>query len=228
MPALKHGSMQEKKFFVLNQQNSVANHFLTEIRKKGFQDDRLRFRRNLERIGELLAYELSKTLSYVEQPVETPLENTSTWMLDKQPVLVSVLRAGLPLHIGVLNYFDQADNGFVGAFRDHPENDTDFEIAMQYFAIPEISGKQTILIDPMLASGRTLVDVSHKLFEQGSPDHLHIISAIASPEGISHLRQSLNLPFSLWLGAVDDHLNSKAYIVPGLGDAGDLAFGPKN
>ena len=220
--------MQEEKFFVLNQQNSVANQFLTEIRKKGFQDERLRFRRNLERIGELLAYELSKDLSYVEHPLETPLENTSSWILDKQPVLISVLRAGLPLHVGVLNYFDQADNGFVGAFRDHPDNDTDFKIAMQYFAIPEISGKQIILIDPMLASGRTLVDVSRQLFERGAPTHLHIVSAIASPEGIRHLRQQLDVPFSLWLGAVDDHLNSKAYIVPGLGDAGDLAFGPKN
>ncbi len=220
--------MQEKKLFVLNQQPNVASHFLAEIRKKGLQDDRLRFRRNLERIGEVLAYELSKSLSYEEQAVETPLEKTTCWALDAQPVLISVLRAGLPLHTGVLNYFDQADNGFVGAFRDHPQNDTDFEIALRYFALPEIHGKHTLLIDPMLASGRTIVSVSNQLYQRGEPAHLHIISAVASPEGIRHLRQGLERPFSLWLGAVDDHLNHQAYIVPGLGDAGDLAFGPKN
>jgi len=219
--------MQEKKLFVLNQQASVASHFLTEIRKKGFQDDRLRFRRNLERIGEVLAYELSKSLSYAEKPFETPLEKTHSDLLKTQPILISVLRAGLPLHTGVLNYFDQADSGFVGAFRDHPQNDENFEIALRYFAIPNISGKDLVLIDPMLASGRTIVGVSEQLRKQGDPAHLHIVSAIASPEGISYLRNRLDISFSLWLGAVDDHLNHKAYIVPGLGDAGDLAFGPK-
>ena len=219
--------MQEEICFVLNQHNSVANHFLTEIRTKGFQDDRLRFRRNLERIGEILAYELSKTLVYLEKTVETPLDKTNSRLLAEQPVLISILRAGLPLHIGVLNYFDQANNGFVGAFRDHPKNDTDFEIALQYFATPNIEDKQVILIDPMLASGRTLVDVSKQLCLRAKPKHLHVVSAISSPEGLNYLRQNMPLPYSLWLGAVDDHLNSKAYIVPGLGDAGDLAFGPK-
>lgn len=219
--------MQEDSLFILTQHPSIANQFLTELRTKGIQEDRLRFRRNLERIGEVLAYELSKTFSYHEQKVETPLETTNVLAISHSPVLISILRAGLPLHQGLLNYFDQADNGFVGAFRDQEDDSKEFDIALKYFAVPDINDKNVLLIDPMLASGKTLVNVCGQLLNNGTPRHLHIVSAIASPEGISYLREKIDAPFSLWLGGLDDHLNSHSYIVPGLGDAGDLAFGPK-
>lgn len=218
--------MQETSLFELHSVHSIANHFLSEIRKTGFQEDRLRFRRNLERIGELLAYELSKTLSYRKQNIKTPLATTQINLLDEQPILITILRAGLPLHQGVLNYFDQADSGFVGAFRDH-HDDHSFDIALKYFTMPNVNQKNVILIDPMLASGRTIAEVCNNFGEQVQPKHLHILSAIASPEGIDHLRHNLKIPFSIWTGAVDQKLNDMAYIVPGLGDAGDLSFGPK-
>jgi uracil phosphoribosyltransferase len=222
--------MQEKAFFVLNHQPNVGNHFLTELRRKGVQEDRMRFRRNLERVGEILAYELSKTLQYAPQSVITPLDTAQAELISHQPVLISILRAGLPLHQGILNYFDQADCGFVGAFRAHhsAEEEGAFDIALQYFTLPDIAEREVILIDPMLASGKTILKVYKSLYAQARPSHLHIVSAIASPEGVEYLRQNIDTPFSLWLGAVDDHLNDKAYIVPGLGDAGDLAYGPKN
>lgn len=220
--------MQEKSRFVLNRHPSVANQFLTELRSLGLQQDRMRFRRNLERIGEILAYEISKTFDYREQLVETPLEKIKIQNVRQWPVLISVLRAGLPFHQGLLNYFDQADNGFVGAYREQRRHDKDFDIALNYSAIPDTHQKNVVLIDPMLASGRTLVKVCRHIQQQANPSQLYIVAAIASPEGISQLQEASPLPFSLWLGAIDDHLNSKAYIVPGLGDAGDLAFGPKN
>lgn len=218
--------MQETFLFQLNTQNSVANHFLTEIRKNGFQEDRLRFRRNMERIGELLAYELSKTLAYTQHTIQTPLAPAEVNSLVEQPILMTILRAGLPLHQGVLNYFDQADSGFVGAFRDHHDDHT-FDIALRYFALPAVHQKDVVLIDPMLASGRTIAAVCQSFGDQVQPRHLHIVSAIASPEGIEYLRQHLTFPFSIWTGAIDQKLNSMAYIIPGLGDAGDLSFGPK-
>ncbi|WPP49536.1 uracil phosphoribosyltransferase [Catalinimonas niigatensis] len=218
--------MQETFLFQLNTQNSLANHFLTELRKSGFQEDRLRFRRNLERIGELLAYELSKTLHYKEQIIQTPLAPAEVNLLIEQPVLITILRAGLPLHQGVLNYFDQADSGFVGAFRDHHDDHT-FDIALSYFTMPDVHQKDVVLIDPMLASGRTIAEVCKNFGDTIQPNHLHIVSAIASPEGIDYLRQNLSFPFSIWTGAIDQKLNSMAYIIPGLGDAGDLSFGSK-
>jgi uracil phosphoribosyltransferase len=220
--------MQEKSRFILSHHSSVANQFLTELRRKGSQEDRLRFRRNLERIGEILAYEISKTFEYREETIETPLREANVLGIQRLPILISILRAGLPLHQGVLNYFDGANSGFVGAFRDHQQRDDDgFDIALKYFAVPEVADKNVLLIDPMLASGQTLVKVCQQLTAQGAPTHLHIVTAIASPEGVAYLGEHLDIPFSLWIGAVDDHLNHQAYIVPGLGDAGDLAFGPK-
>jgi uracil phosphoribosyltransferase len=219
--------MQEKSLFVLNQHPSVANHFLSELRTIGIQEDRMRFRRNLERIGEVLAYEISKTFDYQEHIVETPLRTADVLNIKQTPVLISVLRAGLPMHQGLLNYFDQADCGFVGAFREHEGNEDDFDIALKYLAIPDIDQKNVILIDPMLATGSTLVKVGKELSKQAKPKHIHIASAIASPEGLAYLRAEMEVVFSLWLGGIDDHLNSLSYIVPGLGDAGDLAYGPK-
>ncbi|WKN31640.1 uracil phosphoribosyltransferase [Porifericola rhodea] len=218
--------MQETSLFQLNDQHSVASHFLSELRKTGFQDDRLRFRRNMERIGELLAYELSKTLTYQEHTIQTPLADTEVSLLQEQPVLISILRAGIPLHQGVLNYFDHADSGFVGAFRDH-QDEHNFEIALKYFTLPDTKDKVVLLIDPMLASGQTLATVCNSFSPDQKPKHLHIVSAIASPEGLQHLRETVNIPYSIWTGAVDESIDSKAYIVPGLGDAGDLSYGPK-
>jgi uracil phosphoribosyltransferase len=220
--------MTQYSQFVLSEANSVAHHFLADLRRPEIQSSRMRFRRNLERIGEVLAYELSKVLSYESRQIPTPLGTAQTSVLKQQPVLISVLRAGLPLHQGVLNYFDQADNGFVGAYR-HADQaaPSGFSIQFDYESIPHLQDRPLILIDPMLATGRTLVKAVKELKRYGKPNQIHILSVIAAPEGIQNLKNELKENFSLWLGAIDDHLNEKAYIVPGLGDAGDLAFGSK-
>ncbi len=218
--------MQEAPLFVLNQENTLANHFLAEIRQTGLQNDRMRFRKNMERIGSLLAYELSKTLTYEPQTITTPLDKLPVPLIAQPPVLISVLRAGLPLHQGFLHFFDQADSGFIGAFRRH-QDDTHFDIALDYFTYPILQDRQVILIDPMLATGQTLVTAAENIIQKGQPAMLHIAAAIAAPEGIQYLRRHCPCPFAMWVGALDDKLNNKAYIVPGLGDAGDLAFGLK-
>ena len=217
--------MDHPSVFVLDEHPSIASSFVAELRDTERQSDRLRFRRNMERVGELLAYELSKTLTYTAQSIRTPLDTMTVRTLVKQPVLISVLRAGIPLHQGVLNYFDRADNGFIGAFRQLAEDDT-FTIEADYHAVPLVEGETVILIDPMLATGQTLVQAIQLLSQHGTPTQLHIIAAIASAEGVDHVRTAYP-DGQLWLGAIDPHLNQKSYIVPGLGDAGDLAFGPK-
>ena len=217
--------MGHSSVFVLNQHPSVASVFVAELRNTERQDDRLRFRRNTERVGELLAYELSKTLDYTTQSIRTPLDTISVRTLAKQPVLVSVLRAGIPLHQGVLNYFDQANSGFIGAFRQPTEGDS-FTIEADYHAVPPIDSETVVLIDPMLATGQTIVQAMRMLHQHGTPAQLHVVAAIASSEGVAYV-QAEYPNCALWLGAVDPHLNQKSYIVPGLGDAGDLAFGPK-
>ncbi|MBD2703856.1 uracil phosphoribosyltransferase [Spirosoma sp. BT702] len=213
--------------FVFAQQSSLANQFIAELRDVSIQQDRLRFRRNLERLGELMAYEISKKLSYQTTSVQTPLGTAQTQILRQQPVLATILRAGLPFHQGFANYFDQAENAFAGAYRGYPANDTEsFEIAMDYIVSPDLSGKVLILCDPMLATGRSLEKVYHALLRYGIPAQTHIASIIASPEGVQYVQQRLP-QCHLWLGAIDDHLNEHFYIVPGLGDSGDLAFGEK-
>ena len=218
--------MNQSSVFVLSQHPSVASCFLADLRSVDRQGDRLRFRRNVERVGELLAYELSKTLSFTQQTIQTPLDPLTVDRLTEQPVLISVLRAGIPLHQGVLNYFDEAPSGFVGAYR-QPTSPDEFTIETAYLAIPPVEGRTVILIDPMLATGRTLVETTQLIAQHGTPAHLHIIAAIGSPEGIAYVQEHLPHNCSMWLGAIDSHLNQKSYIVPGLGDAGDLAFGPK-
>lgn len=218
--------MSKSSLFVLNQHSSVASSFLADLRNTDRQRDRMRFRRNVERVGELLAYELSKTLPYSPQTIQTPLDTLTVDILTEQPVLVSVLRAGLPLHQGVLNYFDRADSGFIGAFRQPTQADA-FTIEANYHALPSLDDRQVILIDPMLATGRTLVQAMQLMADHGTPAHVHIVAAIGSTEGIAYVQKNGAFHCSLWLGAVDSHLNQKSYIVPGLGDAGDLAFGPK-
>lgn len=219
--------MRESSIFILNQENSIANHFLAEIRKLEVQDDRMRFRKNLERIGELLAYEISKSLTYEAEDITTPLDTMRIPLIKQFPILISVLRAGIPLHMGLLHFFDHADNGFIGAYRQHDSEEV-FDIALQYFTYPEISNRHIILIDPMLASGKTFVKAIESILQQGTPSMFHIVSAIAAPEGVEYLRQHCPAEFALWIGALDEKLNNRSYIVPGLGDAGDLAFGPKS
>lgn len=217
--------MNHLPVFVLNEQPSVASSFVAELRDTERQADRFRFRRNLERVGELLAYELSKTLTYTSRSLHTPLDTMTVRVLAKQPVLLSVLRAGIPLHQGVLNYFDRADSGFIGAFRQPTEGDA-FTVAADYYATPPVDGETVVLIDPMLATGQTIIRAIQLLASHGTPAQLHVVAAIASADGVAVV-QAKHPDCRLWLGAVDPHLNQKSYIVPGLGDAGDLAFGPK-
>lgn len=218
--------MSHSSVFILNKQASVASSFLSDLRNVNRQNDRRQFRRNVERIGEVLAYELSKTLPYTQHTVQTPLDTLTVDRLAVQPVLVPVLRAGLPLYQGVLNYFDEAPSGFIGAFR-QPTTADEFTIEADYHALPSVVDQPVILIDPMLATGQTLIQAMHLLAQYGPPSHVHVVAAISCPEGIDYIQAEAPLDCSLWLGAVDSHLNQKSYIVPGLGDAGDLAFGPK-
>jgi uracil phosphoribosyltransferase len=211
--------------FVLNSTNSIANQFLLELRDAVTQKDRLRFRKNLERLGEIMAYELSKSLKFKNVIAKSPLGEIPLTVVDEHPVLITILRAGLPFFQGILNFFDHADSGFIGAFRkedqDHPT------IKLEYVATTSLEGKVVILIDPMLATGRSIVDSVHAILRNGTPSHLHVVSLVAAPEGIYYLKQNLTLPYTLWTCAVDQKLNAQFYIVPGLGDAGDLSFGDK-
>ncbi len=211
----------------LNQLNSLLNIFIAEIRDIKIQQDPMRFRRNLERMGEIFAYEISKTLQYIPKVVTTPLGEASTHVLANQPVVASILRAGLPLHIGVLNYFDRAENAFISAYRKHHKDGT-FDIELGYMASPNLENKTVILCDPMLATGSSMVLTYKALLKLGTPKHLHIVSVIASVEGLEYAKRHLPSETTIWIGALDDELTAQSYIVPGLGDAGDLAFGSKD
>jgi len=215
------------KIHYLSEGNSVLNHFLGQIRNVTVQQDSMRFRRNIERIGEVMAYELSKDLQYKNIDIQTPLGIKKTTQIGQKLVLCSILRAGLPLHLGFLNYFDDAENGFVSAYRHHPNNDDYFDILVEYQAVADLENKTLILIDPMLATGQSIVAVFNKLMQKGQPKEIHIAVIIAAPEGIAHLEEHLPDSCHLWVGALDEKLNEKKYIIPGLGDAGDLAFGNK-
>lgn len=209
----------------LSQSPSVIQHFLAELRDVNVQRDPLRFRRNLERIGEIIAYEISKTMSYQNTDVETPLGTANHKLLKTQPVLATILRAGLPLHQGLLNVFDRADNAFISAYRRHHKDGT-FEIHLEYVSCPDLTGRTVILADPMLATGASIVIAAQELLKYGKPVQLHIVTAISATDGINHVRRLLPQAI-IWTGAIDSELTAKSYIVPGLGDAGDLAFGQK-
>ena len=211
----------------LSEGNSILNHFLGQIRNVDVQNDSMRFRRNIERIGEVMAYELSKNLNYEDIQITTPLGIKNTTRISDKLVLCSILRAGLPLHLGFLNYFDDAENGFVSAFRHHYHNDDKFEIKVEYQAVPNIDQKNLLLIDPMLATGQSMVAVFNTLLTKGTPREIHIAVVLAAPEGIAYLKQHLPDNCHLWVATLDEKLSSKNYIVPGLGDAGDLAYGNK-
>ena len=211
--------------FVLSEQNSVANHFLAELRDVNQQGDRLRFRTNMIRLGEIMAYEISKKMSYQSANVQTPLKATQMQLLKEKPILLTVLRAGLPYFQGFLNYFDSADAGFIGAYR--KEGKEEISIELDYMAMPSLENRQVILIDPMLATGFSFIRSINELAKFGRPSHIFIASLVAAPEGIKRIADSLKMPFSLFTVAVDEKLNAASYIVPGLGDAGDLSFGKK-
>ncbi len=211
----------------ISENNSVLNHFLAQIRDVTIQKDSMRFRKNMERIGEIMAYELSKTLEYKDIKVQTPIAIKQTTTLADNVVLCSILRAGLALHTGFMNIFDDAENGFVSAYRNHYNNDDAFEILVEYQAAPSFENKNLILIDPMLATGQSIVAVFNKLMTEETPKEIHIAVVIAAPEGIQYLEDNLPKNCHLWVAALDEKLNEKNYIVPGLGDAGDLAYGSK-
>ncbi|WP_405413954.1 uracil phosphoribosyltransferase [Maribacter sp. Asnod1-A12] len=211
----------------LGDQNSVLNQFISEIRDIQVQKDPMRFRRNIERIGEVLGYEFSKELSYNPKNIETPLGNKSMYLSKDQVVICSILRAGLPLHQGLLNYFDAAENAFISAYRKHENNEDDFEVVVDYFAAPSLEGKVLVLTDPMLATGRTLENVLKGLKDHGAPKQIHIVSVIGSKAGIDYIKNIFPESTHLWIAAVDPELNARGYIIPGIGDAGDLAYGSK-
>lgn len=215
------------KIHYISEDNSVLNHFLGQIRNVNVQNDSMRFRRNIERIGEIMAYELSKTLSYKSVEIQTPLGIKKTTEISEDLVLCSILRAGLPLHNGFLNYFDHAENSFVSACRHHPNNDDAFEILVEYQALSNINNKTVLLLDPMLATGQSIVAVHKKLVQNATPNEIHIVVVIAAPEGIAYLEKNLPDNCHLWVASLDEKLNEKNYIIPGLGDAGDLAYGSK-
>ena len=211
--------------FNLSEHNSIGNRFLSELRSVSVQKDRMRFRRNLERLGEVIAYEISKSLQYKTTEVETPLGIAKVNVPSQPIVLATILRAGLPLHQGMLNYFDDAGNAFVSAYRKHHRDGT-FEIHLEYVSCPNLEGTVLILSDPMLATGASMALAAKELQENGIPAEIHFVTAIASSFGIEHMER-LFPQAHIWVGAVDEELTAKSYIVPGLGDAGDLSYGLK-
>lgn len=210
---------------VLGAENSIATEFLNEIRDKSRQQDRMRFRKNLERMGEIMAYEISKKLAYAPSSIETPLASIESSKLRSQPVIVTVLRAGLAYFQGFLNFFDQAESGFIGAYR--KEGGSEITINLDYVATPHLNDRVLIMVDPMLATGKSFIHSIEALQKNGKPTHIHIASLIAAPEGIDYLNRNVPIPFTIWTFAIDDKLNRQYYIVPGLGDAGDLSYGEK-
>ncbi|MCF6295153.1 MAG: uracil phosphoribosyltransferase [Flavobacteriaceae bacterium] len=211
----------------LSEQNSILNTFISEIRDVVIQKDSMRFRRNIERIGEVLAYEMSKSLIYHASTIETPLGKSCVNLFDNDVVLCSILRAGVPLHQGLLNYFDDAENAFISAYRHHRHDPESFEIVVEYLACPNLENKTLILADPMLATGQSLVSTYEALKPFGIPKEIHLVNVIGAQDGIDFIDDYFPKNTHLWIATVDDDLNSQGYIVPGLGDAGDLAFGEK-
>ena len=211
--------------FNLSAQNSIANQFLSELRDKNVQSDRLRFRGNMKRLGQIMAYEISKKLAFREKVIETPLGESSVNVPASLPVLLTVMRAGIPYFDGFLDFYNTSECGFVGAYRE--EGSEEIVIHLEYVATPDVDGKDVIIIDPMLATGKSFVRAVNAILKRGLPAHVHIAALVAAPEGIEYVRQNLNLPFSIYTCAVDENLNHQYYIVPGLGDAGDLSYGVK-
>lgn len=211
----------------ISQNNSILNTFIAEIRNVTIQKDSMRFRRNIERIGEILGYEMSKVLNYKASLIDTPLGVSPINLINDDIVLCSILRAGVPLHNGLLNYFDTAENAFISAYRHHENNSESFEIIVEYLACPNLENKILILADPMLATGQSMVSTFEALKPFGTPKEIHLVSVIGAKKGIDFVENHFDASTHLWIAAVDEKLNEKGYIIPGLGDAGDLAFGEK-
>ena len=211
----------------LSKVNSVLNTFIKEIRDKKIQKDSMRFRRNIERIGEILSYELSKELSYSKEKIFTVLGEKNVNVIQNDLVICSILRAGLPLHQGILNYFDTAENAFISAYRNHKKNETKFDVKVEYFATPALEGKTLIIADPMLATGKSMVTVYEAIKKYGLPKKIHIVSVIGSEFGVNFIKNHFPKNTELWIADIDKILDEKGYIVPGLGDAGDLSYGSK-
>jgi uracil phosphoribosyltransferase len=207
--------------------NSIFNQFLREIRDEKIQKDRARFRSNMERMGEIFAYEISKVLDYKTEEIITPLGVAVMRTPSANPVLATILRAGLPLHQGLLNYFDQADSAFISAYRKHEKNDGGFKVKLEYLSSPDLTGRDLIISDPMVATGSSMVLVHKALMTRGTPAHNHVVGLLATEEGLAHMRRNMPENTTFWIGAIDDELTAQAYIVPGLGDAGDLCYGMK-
>lgn len=209
----------------LSDDHSLVSNYLSELRDVEIQQDRMRFRKNLEKIAEICAYEISKKLFWVEKEVTTPLGTSICKVLEKQPVVATILRAGLAMHQGLLNYFDKADNAFISAYRKH-KADGSFDISLEYLSCPELDNRVIIISDPMLATGSSLVKAIQFIREEGEPSQIHIVCALACTVGIEYVLRAEPKAW-IWCGDIDDELTAKGYIVPGLGDAGDLAYGPK-
>ena len=214
--------------YILGKHNSLLNQFLSELRDQEIQKDRLRFRKNLERLGEIFAYEISKKLEYEHKDIITPLGVANAPVLKEQPVLSTIFRAGLPFHQGMLNYLDKADNAFISAYRKYHKNKK-FDIRIEYASSPDLTDRILVITDVMLATGASVVLAYKELLLKGVPRHTHIAAILASAEGVEYIKKNLPMAkITLWVGAVDDELTAQSYIVPGLGDAGDLAYGRKN
>ena len=214
------------KVYNFSQYSSLYNKFLSELRDENIQKDSMRFRKNLERLGEISAYEISKTLQGYSQVTKTPLGTSKTSVPSENLVLATVLRAGLPLHNGLLKYYDNAENCFISAYRKHTSKE-DFEVEIQYMASPNLTDKIVLLSDPMLATGRSMVLAYKALLKKGTPSKIHIVCVIGSEQGVEFISKNLPEDTTLWIGGIDSKMTSESYIVPGLGDAGDLAFGKK-
>jgi len=210
----------------LSEKHSLVSNWVAELRDINIQGDRMRFRRNLERIGEIAAYEISKQLPWKSAETPTPLGTHDSKVLESQPVLATILRAGLPMHAGMLNYFDKADNAFISAYRKH-HRDGSFEISLEYMSCPSLDNRIVIISDPMLATGASIVKTIQYMKDEGTPKEIHVVVAIACTVGIEYIQRECGENISIWCGDIDDELTAKGYIVPGLGDAGDLAFGTK-
>ena len=211
----------------LGKKNTIFNHFISEIRDVNIQLDSMRFRRNIERIGEVFAYEISKEINYTNVNITTPLGVSNESLMLETPVLATILRAGIPLHQGLLNYFDKSDSAFISAYRKHTSDDN-FEIKIEYMSSPDLNNKIVILCDPMIASGSSMVMAMQAILSKANPSYIHVVGIIASSEGLKYLKENAPVKnYTIWIGAEDSEMNAKSYIIPGLGDAGDLAYGEK-
>ena len=212
----------------LEKTDSVFNQYMAELRDAVIQQDRMRFRRNLERIGEVMAYEVSKSFEYDDEEVATPLGIKQIRTMHEQPVIATILRAGLPFHNGMLSMFDQADSAFIAAYRKYDKNEEDSEIRVEYFSSPDIEDRILIVCDPLLATGESIVKTLNGLMEDMMPKEIHIAVAVASQDGLDYVERTMSrLPVTIWVGSIDEELTARAYVVPGIGDVGDLAYGEK-